>query len=409
LALAGHAYAQSDAQRAAAAGELVNLKGQRVLRLFGTDARERGFAHGYFLAADVVVAIEDALKSLPLFTAEKFEKQLVPWATRKFAWDAEATAELEGLYAGMCARLGAKGLLCQPLGRPLRQDDLYAANVVADWFGPACSAFTVWGALTEDGKVIHARNLDFPIGPRASATQVVLAVSPAPASATRPARRAWVGVGWPGLISVYSGMNSEGLVCCLHDAMNVVRNGARDGFIARGLLLRRMLETLDPSEGDPAEAAARMAAERPVASGNLFHLSWPRAAADKARMAPTAVLEFDSAGRDGSSKPVAIRRPSDAAFIALTNHYCVRRPPLECGRFERLQQGLTQVSRDSARLDAASARKLLICAEQTVVAHTLVFLPDQRALTVSITRNNLLATRTPGTEFAWGELFAAAK
>jgi hypothetical protein len=401
--------AQADAERAAAAGELVSIRGQRVLRLYGADARERGFAHGYLLAQDFVVCAEDALKSLPLFTAEKYEQQLKPWATQRFVWDAEAAAEIEGLYAGLCARLGAEGLRSASLDRALRVEDLYALNAVADWFGPACSAFTAWGPLTEDGQVVHGRNLDFPLGPKALALQVVLAVSALPARGAHPARRAWAGVGWPGLVCVYSAMNAEGLVCCLHDANNVKRGGAREGFVARGLLLRRIVEALDPAAGDPADAAAKLAAERPTACGNLFHLSWPRAAAEQTKTTPAAVLEFDAQDRgtlDGrTADAVAVRRMDDSRFLVLTNHYCVRQPPLECKRFEALTGALRGLARDGKKLGLADARKLLICSELSLVAHTLVFLPDDRSLSVAISRGNMLSTRLPGTLLTWKELF----
>jgi len=402
--------AQDDAQRAAAAGELLAIRGQRVLRLYGADIRERGFAHGYLLAQDLMVSAEDALKSLPLFTAEKYEKQLKPWATQRFVWDADAVAEVEGLYAGLRARLGDEGLRSASLGRALQVEDLYALNAIADWFGPSCSAFTAWGPLTEDGKVVHGRNLDFPLGAKAVALQAVLAVSALPARAGQPARRAWVGVGWPGLISVYSAMNSEGLVCCLHDASNVKKGGEREGFVARGMLLRRIVEAIDPAAGDPADAAAKLAGERPVACGNLFHLSWPRSAAEKTGTTPAAVLEFDAQDRstlDGrTADAVAIRRMDDSRFLVVTNHYCARRPPRECKRFEALTLALQTFARDGKRLDLAGARKLLICSELPLVAHTLVFFPDDRSLSVSISHGNMPSTRLPGTRLTWKELFA---
>jgi hypothetical protein len=404
LVLCFRAWGATDAERAAAAGELLTVNGLPVLRLFGAEPRERGFAHGYLLGAETVACIEDALRSLPLLTVERFEQRLVPWATRQFNWDADAVAELEGLFAGVRARLGEAGLCCAALGRALRQEDFYAINCIADYFGPSCSAFTAWGAMTVGGQVLHARNLDFPLGPAASARQVVLAVKGLPARGAQPARRAWVGVGWPGLICAYSAMNSEGLVCCLHDAMNVVAGGADEDFVARGLLLRRIIETLDPAAADPALAAAKMAAVKPVACGNLFHLSWPRAAAATTDTAPTAVLEFDAQDRRPGRTPVVIRRPGEANSLIVTNHYCVRRPPLRCGRFAQLEHAMLVV-RGSALLDPASARKALIGAEQSVVAHTIVFLPDERALTVSITRGNVLSTRLPGALLKWDELF----
>ena len=40
------------------------------------------------------------------------------------------------------------------------------------------------------------------------------------------------------------------------------------------------------------------------------------------------------------------------------------------------------------------------------MAHTLVFFPDDRSLSVSISHGNMLSTRLPGTLLTWKELFA---
>lgn len=398
--------AQTAGERAAAAGELVKIRRQSVLRLYGPDIKERGFAHGYLLGDEFMACIADAFTSLPFFTAEKFETRLRPWAVNRFAWDVEARAEIEGLYEGLIERVGKDGLQCAFLKRALELEDFYAVNVIADYFGPACSGFTATGVLTEDGKVIHGRNLDFPLGNNASARQVVFAVDALPAGEGRTARRAWVGVGWPGLTTIYSAMNAEGFVCCLHDAYNVIEGGARDGYVPRGILLRRMVETIDPGAGDPAEAARKMAAERPAACGNLFHISWPNAAALAAKTSPAAVLEFDASGRDGHGTPVHVRRMDDSDFLAVTNHYRLRAGQVKCDRFARISEAPAALREKGRKIDVQVARRILASAEQAVVAHTLVFRPDDRALYVSISVGNLLSTRRPGVEFTLKELFA---
>ena len=413
------ARAQSHAERAALAGELVTLKHHKVLRLFGSEDRERGFAHGYLLAEQVLECLDDALQSLPQFTVEKFETRLLPWATRRLVWDAGAVQELDGLFEGLQARLGEKGLIAPALGRAITRDDLFAINAVADWFGPACSAFSACGTKTEAGQVIHGRNLDFPLGPRAIGRQVILAQAALPARGkpgapdARAARKAWAGVGWPGLICVFSAMNADGLVCCLHDATNVIKGGEHEGFIARGLLLRRILESLDPAAGDPAAAAAKLAAVRPAACGNLFHLSWPKLAAEKWQLKPSAALEFDGSGREPNGTPVNIRRMDDSDALVLTNHYCVRRPAVECERFSKISAGILAFSKNGTRIDLAAARQILIGGEQqpplATTAHTLVFFPDRRGLLVALTRGNIQSTRVVGAEFEFEELQGNAK
>jgi hypothetical protein len=404
--LAAHPlFAQTAAERAAEAGELVTLKGQKILRLYGEDAKERGFAHGYYLASGIIEAMDDALKSLPFFTVEKFEKRLIPWSKDHFQWDPASVREFEGVFEGLCAKLGEKERVCPALGRSVTLDDIYAINVVADYYGPACSGFSAWGPLTEDGKVVYGRNLDFPIGPRAVGNQVILANERLRAHDKEPKRKAWIGVGWPGLITVFTAMNEDGLVCCLHDATNVIKGGPKDGYVARGLLLRRMLEAIDPDEGDPAAAAAKMADERPAACGNLFHLAWPAAVAQKLKSTPSAVLEFDGTGREeAGAKAVSIRRMDERNYLVVTNHYCVRSKELECNRFAHITDDLAALVRNNQKIDLAAARKLLIGGELPTAAHTVVFLPDSRTMHVAITRANFLSTRVAATAFSVKEL-----
>ena len=397
--------AETAAARAAKAGELVTLKHHKILRLFGKDIKERGFAHGYLLAAEIRDCMEDALKSLPLFSAEKFAEQVAPWAKKNFVWDESAKLELEGLFQGVRARLSDTELVCPVLKRAMTLDDLYGINVIADWFGPACSGFTAWGTLT-GGPVVHGRNLDFPIGKRAVTNQVVLASAALMSRGKAGAQKAWIGVGWPGLITQFSAMNEDGLVCNLHDATNVAKGGVTEGFVARGLLLRRIVEAVDPEKGDAATAAAALAERQPVSCGNLFHLAWPKQAAVRTKTVPCAVLEFDAADRGAGQKAVFIRRPEGEPFCVLTNHYCLRRAALDCKRYSDIHGVLANMAKEGTPLGVPEARKVLIAGELALAAHTLVFLPDERTLHVALTRGNFLSTRTAGALFTFAELQA---
>ena len=135
-------------ERAAKAGALSEVHGHRALRLFGNDPGERGFAHGYLLAKEIVGDLEAAIQSLPGITAERYNTEFMLWAKSNFVWDADATAEFDGMFAGVSARLGKDGLVSKVLGRALTRDDLVGMNTLADYFGPGCSAFCAWGERT---------------------------------------------------------------------------------------------------------------------------------------------------------------------------------------------------------------------------------------------------------------------
>lgn len=409
LLLCGFARGEDGDARAAKAGELVVLKNHNVLRLFGKSPRERGFAQGWLLAPKIIECLDDALSSLPRFNAQSYEKRLLPWSKSRFVWDKAAVEELDGIWEGFAAKLKEDERTCPALKRALAKDDLYAINTVADYFGPACSGFAAWKSKTANGEVLHGRNLDFPIGRRAIADQVIVVNESFEKKDGAPARRAWAGVGWPGMVGVYSAMNADGLVCCLHDAYNVDESGADEGYVPRGVLLRRIVESVDPAAGDPAEAAAKLAAEHPAACGNLFHMSWPSKAAEKTRTQPSAVLEFERNGRGNGEVPVTIRRMDGSDAIVATNHFCMRHSPVECGRFDAITKGIATLSAKPEKIGPAEAQKILIGGMQPTAAHSLVFRPDAREIHVSLTRGNIMSPQVAGSTFTLKELFERSK
>jgi hypothetical protein len=396
-------HAEDAAARAARAGELKVIKNQRVLFLRGDDVKERGFAHGYFLADQIRDDIDSALISLPNFSPQKFETRMLPWANSKFDWDTDASAELDGVFDGMAARLGESGIQSASLKRPFTRKDLAAINVLADYFGPACSGFTVWDNRSVDGKVLHGRNLDFPIGPKPIADQVLFINEAIPKSASSPARMRWIGLGWPGLIVQFSGMNNAGLTACIHDGYNTDRAASvpKGDYAPRGMVLRRILETVDPADSDPAEAAAKIAGEKLSACGNLFHLSWPAAAAQKNNTTPAAVLEFEP-----SSTKVVIRRMDDSGALVVTNHFRLLNKSAECARYKAISDGLELLAKADRKVGLPEARKLLMSAEQPVAAHSVYFFPDTLEFSIALTKDNVMAPHVAPVAFSFAELFA---
>ena len=401
IVLSAPVLAQSAAERAANAGELLTVKNFQVLRLHGANIKERGFAHGYLLAEQVRNDLEGSLNSLPYFSAKKFTDRLVPWSKDHFEWDADSRAELDGIYEGMLARLGVDGMHSKTLGRALTRDDLTGINVIADYYGPACSAFAAWDKRTADGGVVHGRTLDFPIGPKAIVDQVIVVSDAMPdRGENAPTRKAWIAIGWPGMVTEYTGINADGLIVCLHDADNFKPGRVSGRAEPRGLLLRRMLESIDPMAGDPARKAATMAAAGPTACGNLFQLTWPREAALKTSTTPSAILEFDP-----SDQEVQIRRMDDSGALVLTNHFRVRNEPDECKRFTSITNGLASFLTSNRTIGVIESRKLLMSAEQPVAAHSVYFFPDKREFYLAYTHNNVMSPSVAPTKFTMDELF----
>ena len=384
-------------------GELLQVHAQRVLRLKGGDLAARGFAHGYLLARESVKALESAISSLPGMNADKYEHDFLPWARKNFVWDADAIEELDGIYAGVKARLGASGLHSAILSRDFSREDAAMINVLADYYGPACSAFSAWGERTPDGKVVHGRTLDFPIGADAIAAQIIVACDALPARGTgHPARKGFVAIGWPGMITQYTGMNDSGLVVCIHDGDNVAAHEKdAGGCIARGLLLRRMLERVDPAESDAAIAGSKLTAEFNLAGGNLFHLSWPLDAAIKTHTAPSAVLEFDASINKHAA---IIRRPEIDGFMVLTNHFCQLNHAVQCERCLHITSGIDILNQLHQKIGLTEARKLLKSAELPIAAHSIYFYPDTKDFYLALTKRNIMSPSVAPVKFSWAEV-----
>ena len=126
-------------------------------------------------------------------------------------------------------------------------------------------------------------------------------------------------------------------------------------------------------------------------------------------MKPSAVLEFDANTRGPGKTPVQIRRPDESSFLVLSNHYCVRRAPNACERFERIAKGLRTFAQQGKQIGIKVARKLLIAGELPTAAHSLIFLPDRMTVYVALTRGNILSPRIVPKPFLFKEVFRPAK
>jgi hypothetical protein len=195
-------------------------------------------------------------------------------------------------------------------------------------------------------------------------------------------------------------MNNAGLSACIHDGYNTDRTVTGGPYVARGMVLRRILETVDPSESDPADAAAKIASEKASACGNLFHLSWPTAAALKNKSTPAAVLEFQP-----SSTNVVIRRMDDSGTLVVTNHFRSLHKAEECARYKAISDGLELLDKAGKKIGLPEARKLLMSAEQAVAAHSVYFFPDTLEFDIALTQENVMAPHVAPIAFSFAELF----
>lgn len=356
-------------------GSVETLDGVRVLRLWGRP-EERGYAHGYLLAEDILAMVAEGLLHPAIFPEiEAYESGVRDRMIHLMNFPRDRRRELEGLLAGVTARLGAEKMQLPRVNRALMLDDLVALNTFADWAGMMCSTFSAWDDLVEGGETLTARNLDYTPLPALRERQLLIArVDPS------GGRRRWVTVGWPGVIGAYTAMNEAGVTVSMHD-VNQEKPAGKGPFTPRSCVLAEIMEAA--SEGDALVTARDVMKAHPVACGNNIHVSMPSDGGPKA----AAVFEYDS-DRERSDG-VTERGPGDGDALALpdavacTNHYRARTAAAKCSRMERIATAVRQAAESGQRLDAAAARRIIAHAANETTLHTVVFRPNAKMFDVS--------------------------
>ncbi len=374
-------------------GKLETVEGLRVLTVWGSDY-ERGFAHGYLLAGDIVSFAGRALVD-PLVVASKevYEQKVRTGVVGAFNFDPRYEQELQGLLAGVIAKLGQDGTHQKDLGRAVTLADLKAANTLADWHAFYCSTFSVWGKMHDQGQIATARNLDFYRLPGIVEQQMVMVHKPSKAG-----RKKWVSITWAGLIGCYTGMNEDGVTITMHDC-RPGQPSASSGFVPRSFALRDAIETASAASAlDDVEQILR---ERPTMFGNNIHVSSPFTG----KNIPAAVFEYDPNRKldGGVTRRTAdpdTGLPSSKSMIC-TNHYLLRTQPIVCDRYNQIRSSLLSLALDGKSVDRRTAfgimRQVSQRGDGVLTAHTVYMLPNSRELYLS----PATATQSAPTENVW--------
>lgn len=348
-------------------GELHEVGEVRVLLLWGDD-RERGFAEGYLLGAE----LRETFESFVLETVIK-----APWLwngvvrrvlATKVSLPAWVKARCEGVIAGMKAR--DPGLLAvASLGRDLDAEDLAASTVVPDLIGLACSSMVFLPPRSGVAPIL-ARNLDY------FASAALLRHAMLIVHAPRPGRRGFIAVGWPGLAGQLTAVADDGLVATLHDVPMRVR--PRAATTPRVVALEDLVAAGPRGGEDRGAALAAHLRGHAFGMGGNIMLAWRASASAPAG---AAVLEVDAAPADGG---VTLRRPdADASWLACTNHFRARATALRCSRYAALA---ASVPAEPVALTAAGAMDVIGAAQVGMTLHQVVVDLAADTLTVRLRR-----------------------
>lgn len=357
---------------AALCGRLSDFHGLRVLELWGSP-REAGEAHGYLLAPDIVALFDGYILDEAIVPdVELYEHVILPAVERHFTWSEEQRAELHALHRGMLRRLGEQACRSQKLGRLLTVSDLMVANTLADWFGVLCSTISLWGVHTEDGRVLTARNLDFPPTATMRQQQFVMV-------RRVTGGRSWVGVTWPGLIGVYTGLNDAGVTILMHDSNGLPPTGG-ERYTPRSLTLREALETAESASY--LTQVEQVLCSRRVLVGNNIHVS---GALRPGGGPPAAVFEYDGAaeGRGVTRREPDAGSAEQGSALWCTNHMVARRAPLDSPRYARLARAVSGPAAARA-LSVAGMFTLIDQVRVDSTVHQVVCDPAHRTMHVRL-------------------------
>ncbi len=304
-------------------GELVERDGLTVLKLWGTPY-ERGFAHGYLCAEDIV---RGADRSLDTFFGERrqiYDNVMIPLAKNAFRFSSEETAELKGLLDGLEKRLprpAQRMLTC--LERPPTADDLLLLNVFGDVYALGCASLAVWGEKTAHGKTMVVRNFDFPALDLVVTRQHVRVVAP------REGARGYVGISYPGGIGMLTVMNGEGVFAAIHDVhMSPGMQDLTQKNVPRLIAIRRLAEAL-AATGAVEEATALCRGWNTL-YGNNFMVATP----DPGAGTHAGVLEYDTREKDDQGVDLRVAERGES-HVFCTNHH-VTRGSGSCWRYDTL-------------------------------------------------------------------------
>ncbi|MEW6554213.1 MAG: hypothetical protein AB1384_08010 [Actinomycetota bacterium] len=217
-----------DFQRVASYGESYlaeNSAGKRLLYLEG-DAYQRGYAEGYLCPQGAQRMTRDYLENFLLEMGEEFGLDLdfrqYPWL-----WDLMwnilkilVMANQDAVPEEFLQEMRGISDACRDLGYDVSYRDVLTLNAGIDTLQSVltgfqalfCNEFAVFGDATEDGSLLHGRDLMFATGGDVLADESLIMVH-------RPTQGyPFVTSAAPGLVGIPTGLNTQGVSC----AMDVV-------------------------------------------------------------------------------------------------------------------------------------------------------------------------------------------
>lgn len=409
-------------------GELITVNGKRVLRVWGSNY-EMGYAHGYLLADEIFMLLEDFMIGQLLDVDNYAKTSLLLKAYTKMPpayW-----REILGIYDGMADALGTLGLYSRNLKRTLLPVDIFAWNMIPEIFRlyfnsrtfdgtepGACSSISGWGEGTTDGNLVFARNLDF------GASGDILEQNPL-IIAYKPGlfyKYDWVSIAWPGYIGCLSGMNQRGIGATLNlgnqqpelDELLLTIDGIYIGipryYSSITFTLRQAIENwpLVFHMRDPVGNLYRYIDRIHIAGSFDLHVFMPYSSINYLADQPAAIIEC-------SNKGIALRTSEEnekfeplllsESYLVVTNHHRKLADPVACQRYDKLVGLLNNTTMLDINTALDYEREVAQTAEPFNTAYMVGFMPDTLEMWVSFAENGKTAPEAEPSHFFWNDIF----
>ena len=383
------------------------IDGIGILVLRGT-YEEMGEAHGALAGNEILTVLDQTFISyINKKKPNAWDEAMIPLA-KSFKFPENYEKELAAIIWGIRkAHPNGQDRMLTSIGREITIDDLRALNCINDitnWTSGGCSSFSAWGSLTEDGRLICGRNLDYQSLP-GSKPFMVLAREP-----SEKERKATIEISGPGYIGSTTAMNADGVFAMMHYVEgSVVRNLPRS--VPRAIVVREALETVQSS--DSIEKVAHIFRNRSVRIGNNTHIALPiqKSLSDFSPF----VIEWDGNSLDDG----ATIRPSDPSIvrdaIICTNHFIKRNSGKTKRfvdsemRFELLARELRGFQATRTEINFERAVKMMHSVSrsgETVTYLTVVAFPNAKKMIFAVTpARGVSATKGEWVEIDWNSLF----
>jgi hypothetical protein len=219
---------------------------QEILNVWGSNY-EMGFAHGYLLNKRIVDFFSEFFFGISILSFLEYEYIRLNYINY-FSVPQKYRNEAEGILDGIVAT--GEDLYINELHRNMSVTDILIANSVFDINylflserNMGCSSLSAWGKVTMTdtlikGNIILGRNFD--LNNQILNTERGLIMTYQPDSG-----KAWVGIGYPGIISTISGINEDMLVLEINAGYHSYTPNKVPKMIPMQFIQREVLEISD--------------------------------------------------------------------------------------------------------------------------------------------------------------------